>query len=142
MAVGVLAACLIVDTGLFGLRTPMLRRQTPQAYFYRLGPARGAFLWGLDTGLVVTTFRVTSLTWGALAVTVLGLVPWWAGVAYAAGFLVPSAVLILLVPPRTGGDGPPEPVWLLDRLGDWEPRVRRAAPGVLAVAAGVLALAG
>ncbi|QKW34523.1 hypothetical protein HUT06_11205 [Actinomadura sp. NAK00032] len=140
VAAGVLLACVAVDSGVFGLRTPMWRRQTPQQYFYRLGPTRGAFLWGLDTGLVVTTFRVTSLTWAALAVTLLGLVPWWAGVAYAAGFVLPSAVFVLLVPPRSDPLGPPEPVWLLDRIGDWEPRVRRAAPVLLGAAAAALAL--
>ncbi|MEU6035896.1 hypothetical protein ABZ801_10840 [Actinomadura sp. NPDC047616] len=140
MAVGVLAVCLIIDTGIFGLRTPMLRRQTPQQYFFRYGAARGALLWGLDTGLVVTTFRVTSLTWASLTVTLLGLVPWWAGIAYAAGFVLPSAVFVLVVPRSSDPENAPEPVWLMDRIRDWEPWVRRSAPVLLGLAAGALLL--
>ncbi|MFI5268453.1 MAG: hypothetical protein ACHQ7M_13860, partial [Chloroflexota bacterium] len=62
----VLIACAIVDTGVFGLRTPTWRRQTPRDLFYRFGASKGALLWGLDAGLVFTTFRVTSMSWASL----------------------------------------------------------------------------
>jgi hypothetical protein len=94
-AAGALAIFIAVDAGALGLHTPMWRRQTPRGLFLQYGAAKGAFLWGLDSGLVVTTFRVTSLSWAALTVTLLGLVPWWSGLAYALGFAVPTAMLVL-----------------------------------------------
>ncbi|MCG8459519.1 MAG: hypothetical protein MI919_24840, partial [Holophagales bacterium] len=48
----------------------------------------------------VTTFRVAALTWGALLLTALHLAPWWAGLAYGVGFVIP--VTKLLVDPRIG----------------------------------------
>jgi hypothetical protein len=99
---------------------PSWNRQTPKRLVWDYGSARAALLWGLDAGLVVTTYRVTSLSWAALVVAFLGLVPWWSGVAYAAGFAVPILAALLLVPTRTDptGETDPEPVWLMDRLMD------------------------
>jgi hypothetical protein len=131
----VLIACAIVDTGVFGLRTPTWRRQTPRDLFYRFGASKGALLWGLDAGLVFTTFRVTSMSWASLAVSFLGIVPWWAGPCYAAGFIIPSALMVLAVPWRGEQRDPPEPVWLMNRIMDREATVRRLAPVVLAAAA-------
>ena len=118
LAAAVLAGLLVIDTGVLGLRAPTWRRQTPKQLLYRLGSARAAFVWGLDAGLVVTTFRVTSLSWAALTVTVLGLVPWWVGIAYALGFTVPLGMMMLAVPRRVDPTGAtdPEPVWLVDRI--------------------------
>ena len=77
-------------------------------------------MWGLDAGLVVTTYRVTSLSWAALAVTFFGVVPWWSGLAYALGFSIPLLAVILSVPKRTDpmGQADPEPVWILERIMD------------------------
>jgi hypothetical protein len=96
------------------------RRQTPKSLEPRHGLSRAALLWGLDAGLVVTTIRVTSLSWAALAVAFLGLVPWWSGLAYALGFTVPVTAMILAVPRRTDptGESDPEPVWLVLRILD------------------------
>src|SRR6266536_3062615 len=105
LAAAVLAVLLVVDTGAFGLRAPSWRRQTPKRLLYQLGSSRAAFLWGLDAGLVVTTFRVTSLSWAALTVTLLGLVPWWVGIAYALGFTVPLGMMMLAVPKRVDPTG-------------------------------------
>jgi hypothetical protein len=44
--------------------------------------------------LIVTTFRVAALTWGAVFLTSLGLASGWVGVAYAAGFLVPFSWML------------------------------------------------
>jgi len=114
-AAAAMAVLVIVD--LARIRVPFAlgpswRRQTPARHTYRYGERVAAFLWGLDTGLVFTTFRVTSLSWAALAVTALGLVPWWAGVAYALGFVVPLLVAVLAIPERSG----PEPLWLVNHL--------------------------
>ncbi|MFL6076872.1 MAG: hypothetical protein ACJ73S_26050 [Mycobacteriales bacterium] len=136
-AAAVTATFLIVDTRLFGLRTPMWRRQTPREHFHRHGPTRGAFVWGLDTGLVFSTYRITSLSWVALTLTLAGLVPWWAGLAYAAGFVLPAAALILLVP---AGRPDTEPFWLTDRVASYEPVLRRLALGLLAAATLALAV--
>ncbi|WP_188195493.1 hypothetical protein [Nonomuraea sp. SYSU D8015] len=130
----VMLGCLVIDSGLFGLSTPMWRRQTPRQHFYRFGPVRGALLWGLDTGLVVTTFRVTSLTWAALGVTLFGLVPWWVGLAYALGFTVPAFAMVALVPPSKDPVEIPEPIWLMDWLMEREKPIRRVALAVLTAA--------
>jgi hypothetical protein len=53
-----------------------------------------ASIWGFDTGLAVTTFRVTAATWGALLLTVLGLSGWATGVAYGIAFAAPISVLM------------------------------------------------
>ena len=97
------------------LRTPMWRRQTPKRFLYRYGDRRAALFWGLDAGLVGTTFRVTSLSWAALCLTLLGLVPWWAGVVYALGFALPELAFDLVVPRRRvpAGESDPEPTWVI-----------------------------
>lgn len=103
-----------------GATGPSWRRQTPKHFRYRYGSTRAALLWGLDAGLVVTTYRVTSLSWAALAVTFFGVVPWWSGLAYALGFSIPLLAVILSVPKRTDpmGQADPEPVWILERIMD------------------------
>lgn len=56
-------------------RTPFSRfgvsRQTCPAWRNPTHPARSSFAWGIDLGLGVTTFRVTSAYWVALAGCVL-----------------------------------------------------------------------
>lgn len=71
------------------------RRQTPRGLLRGHHPVLVATLWGIDTGLVVTTFRVAAVSWGALMLAGLNLSPTWIGVAYALGFLVPFIVLTL-----------------------------------------------
>lgn len=138
----VLLVLVALDAGLFGLRTPTLRRQTPQTWMYRFGEGTSAFLWGLDAGTVVSTFRFTSLSWAALAVTVLGLVPWWAGAAYALGFVLPELLLNLALParPKPSETVDPEPVWLMETLFRLRPRLKPLAVAAL-VATVVLSLA-
>ena len=76
------------------------RRQTPRSLVRRHHMFVVATLWGLDTGLVVTTFRVAAVTWAALLLALLGLAPWWVGIVYGVGFVVPFTAL--LVRPRLG----------------------------------------
>jgi hypothetical protein len=66
-----------------------LRRQTPKAIISQHGGGRAAIAWGLDTGLVFTTFRMSSICWALLLLDLLGIAPWWIGLGYAAGFLIP-----------------------------------------------------
>lgn len=95
-AVG-LGACAVADA--FAIRKrrycPLSwRRQTPQSLRFRYGPTTTAVLWGFDTGLAVTTFRVAALTWAALLLTFLGLAPWQTGLAYALSFAVPIVTIL------------------------------------------------
>ena len=139
LAAGVLGALLVVDLvrarrpGRYG---PSWHRQTPKDLEERYGARAAALLWGLDAGLVVTTYRVTSLSWAALAVTALGLVPWWSGVVYAVGFTAPVAAMIFTVPTRSDPTRAtdPEPTWLLERILDLRPPVKPAAFMALAAA--------
>jgi hypothetical protein len=143
----VVAAVLLVgfallDSGKLPIGTPMWRRQTPQRLFYMFGATRGALLWGIDTGLMFTTFRVTSLTWVTFTLAFLGLLPWWAGIAYAAGFVVPAAILILLVPARTDTAPGMEVHWVMGRVSDFGAWVVRLAPFLfVGIAAGLAAVA-
>jgi hypothetical protein len=82
-----------------------LRRQTPKDILNRLGARRAAIAWGLDTGLVFTTYRVSFLSWALLGLAVLGVTPWWAGLGYAAGFLMPLLIGCSLGPVMPGDDG-------------------------------------
>jgi hypothetical protein len=66
-----------------------VRRQTPKRILLRYGDRRAALAWGLDTGLVFTTYRMSSISWALLLLAVLGIAPWWAALGYAAGFLIP-----------------------------------------------------
>lgn len=139
----VLAVLLAADLRLFGMRTPTWRRQTPKWFIYRFSEARTAFLWGVDAGLVFTTFRITSMSWAALSLTLLGVLPWWTGACYALGFVVPELVFGILLPRRpTDETGlvDPEPVWVADLLLRARPGMRPA--GLVAMAAtGVFAAA-
>ena len=93
------------------------RRQTPRILIRRCRIPIAAGVWGLDTGLVVTTFRVAAISWGALLLTALGLSPRWAGLAYGLGFTLPFLVLIMR--PRLGrasrdsSPGDPGLEWML-----------------------------
>jgi hypothetical protein len=72
------------------------RRQTPRRIGDRgLGPTVSAAVWGFDTGIIVTTFRVAAITWGALAMAALGLAPWWIGLGYGLGFAIPIMVMLV-----------------------------------------------
>lgn len=141
VAIGIIAALAVAalvaaDLGLFGWHTPTWRRQTPKWFMYRFGTRTSALLWGLDAGLVVTTIRVTSLSWAALVVTFLGLVPWWVGAVYAAGFVLPELIFDLLVPRRADPSGAtdPEPAWIVTPLLLLRPKLRWS--GLVLLAAG------
>ena len=71
---------------------PFVSRQTPQQASSRRG---GTFWWGLDTGLMITTIRVTYLTPIVLLVSALGYGRFWMGLLYAVGFIGPTAWHVL-----------------------------------------------
>jgi hypothetical protein len=125
------------DLNLVGLHTPMWRRQTPRHLFFRFGPGIGAVLWGADTGLAFTTYRVTSIVWAAMILSALGLLPWWAGVGYALGFSMPLLVMVSVIPwrgalPRGQGG---EPGWLTAKLIHLQPVARVSGSLSMLVAA-------
>jgi hypothetical protein len=70
------------------------RRQTPRGLRSRHSMLVVAPIWGFDTGLAVTTFRVAAATWGAMLLTTLGLAGWQTGLAYGLGFTVPVTFLM------------------------------------------------
>lgn len=72
-----------------------LPRQTPKALMHFHGMTTVCAVWGFDTGLAVTTFRVGALTWGALTLVIFGMTAWWVGVGYSLAFVVPLLILIL-----------------------------------------------
>ena len=71
------------------------RRQTPRSLMRRYRMPVAASLWGFDTGLVVTTFRVAAVSWGAILLASLGLLPWWAGLGYGLAFTLPFLALLM-----------------------------------------------
>lgn len=113
---------------------PGLSRQTPKAVAD--DPRRPwwvtPLVWGGDTGIIGTTFRVSSTSWLLLLTAVLGLAPWWAGAAYGLGFAVPLAVVVAT------GEGAPA-CTLRPRLG--RAAVRAAQAVGVAVLLAPLALA-
>lgn len=91
----VLAGCIAADLRFPRLRCTLMRRQTPQTVVGVLPAPLGCFVWGLDTGSVVSTYRASAASWAALLLVLAGWAPWWAGIAYAAGFGIPLALLVV-----------------------------------------------
>lgn len=92
-----LAAFAVIDLITIRQRSYCLlswRRQTPQSLRFRYGVTTTVAIWGFDTGLAVTTFRVTALTWAALLLTVLRLTSWQIGFAYAFAFVIPLIAIL------------------------------------------------
>jgi hypothetical protein len=99
LSLGVLACALILD--IYSLKQKSwcvlsLRRQTPKSILRDYGARRAALAWGLDAGLVFTTFRMSSLSWALLALAIIGVAPSWVGLGYAAGFLLPFLLASVL----------------------------------------------
>lgn len=72
-----------------------LPRQTPK-YVQLLGEQSwvAPYVWGVDTGLIVTTYRVSFNSWLLLLLALSGLAPVWAGFVYGISFI---GVLFLFV---------------------------------------------
>ncbi|GAB3938979.1 hypothetical protein GCM10027614_20180 [Micromonospora vulcania] len=52
-------------------------------------------IWGLDTGLMWSTFRVSATTWVLLMAALLNVAPQWSGLVFGGAFTVPLVVAIL-----------------------------------------------
>jgi hypothetical protein len=57
--------------------------------------------WGLDTGLIWSTFRVSCTSWVLLLAALLNLVPQWGGVVYGLSFGLPLLVAVSTGDPDT-----------------------------------------
>jgi hypothetical protein len=115
-----------------------LRRQTPKSLARRHQVTTVAAAWGFDAGLVITTFRVGAITWGALILTGLGFSSVWVGLGYGLAFTVPLVVLILKQPSADppGAQNSIGPG--LDRLLTNRPFVQLASAIALLTSAGLL----
>jgi len=119
-----------------------IRRQTPKNFVFRFGDYLGSLFWGLDTGLAVTTFRTTALTWASLALLPLHILPWWSGLAYGLGFSLPCVAAILgprWRPPAPDGWSP-EPQWIPKALMRGRHKVQIAAVAILLLTTMLLAI--
>lgn len=88
----------IVDAGSLRARSYCLlgaKRQARQTLIRTYSMPVVAAVWGFDTGLAITTFRVSALTWAAFALALLGFAPWWTGAAYGVALVAPMLVLLL-----------------------------------------------
>lgn len=74
-----------------------LNRQTPKALL-RLGEHAWItpLVWGFDTGLVWTTFRVSFCSWILLLLALAGVAPPWAGTIYGLAFAIPLLASVFL----------------------------------------------
>jgi hypothetical protein len=90
-----LALCAASDLAFPRFPLPMARRQTPQRLVGRFHPALGGFIWGLDTGSVVSTFRASGASWAGVVLVLAGWGPWWSGLAYALAFCLPLTAVVL-----------------------------------------------
>ncbi|MFG3154685.1 hypothetical protein ACGF7W_21860 [Streptomyces sp. NPDC048219] len=103
-------------------RTPHIWRQVPQEHVRTMPPGMLGLTWGFDLGLLFTTQKSTSLTWGVLAAAVL-LYPGSSPLLLVCMALVGVAAVTVrsvtwsLVPLTQFGD----------RVRPWFPWMRRAA---------------
>lgn len=117
-AVGLIALSLI---DLFAIKKkwycPLgMHRQTPKSLIRKYPATTVAAVWGFDTGLAVTTFRVAAISWGALVMVSLGLSPWWIGFGYGIGFILPLIIIMWTLTPDTESEGQDAFVSWLERL--------------------------
>lgn len=102
IAVAALAG-IVIDSRAASQRhwTLGVARQTPK-HFQFLGEHAwiASYAWGVDTGLVVTTYRVSFCSWLLLLLALLGIAPPWAGVICGIFFAVPLVAVTRLVRTR------------------------------------------
>lgn len=101
----VLSLCAVTDLAFPRIRPTLFNRQTPRSLAARFPAPITGLLWGMDTGIVVSTFRASAASWASLILTFAGWGPWWAGAAYAAAFCAPLGVLVATYPVDGRADG-------------------------------------
>ncbi len=80
-----------------------LSRQTPKVLLH-MGQAFWVtpLFWGLDTGSIWSTYRVSFCSWLLLLLAILGLAPEWAGILYGLAFVVPLSMVMYARAPFGG----------------------------------------
>jgi hypothetical protein len=107
-----LAICVAATVVAIGLDVPAVRHNT-----YTVGLKRQTakilahdpdrpwwvtpLFWGLDTGLIWSTFRVSCTSWVLLLSAFLHVAPQWSGLAYGMLFGVPLLVAVSIGDPDT-----------------------------------------
>lgn len=91
LLVVVAAWAMVQDCSALRRRTGIscgLARQTPKGVAQAVAQPWWvvAVVWGVDTGLIWSTFRVSALSWVLLIGVVIGSAPAWSGVAYGLSF--------------------------------------------------------
>jgi len=78
-----------------------MARQTPK-YLQFLGEHAWItpYAWGVDTGLMVTTYRVSFCSWLLLLLALIGVAPPWAGLIYGMSFVMPLLLMTRVVKTR------------------------------------------
>jgi hypothetical protein len=124
-ACAVAAVCgVAIDTRAFVRRTFSLciARQTPKSMAHDrnrrwwLTP----LLWGVDTGTMMSTYRVSFSSWVVLFSALLVVAPAWSGLLFGACFGIPLIVNMFLGDPmRFGREG--------SRARIWKPRLAQLA---------------
>lgn len=97
-AAGLLLVLAVVDVLSLRARVYCVlgaKRQARQTLIRKYSVPVVAAIWGFDTGLAVTTFRVSALTWAAFVLSFLGFAPWWSGAVYGVALAGPMLVLLL-----------------------------------------------
>ncbi len=137
----VLLGCAALDLDMPGSRCSLLRRQTPRRLFNNRHFLRGAFLWGVDTGSVFSTYRASAASWAAVAMVAAGWIPLWAGALYAIGFCLPLTLAIVSFFPERASPAFLAPAFRADavavsvRLGSALPALRLTSAVLTTVAA-------
>lgn len=106
-------AAAAVDMRWRGLRLPQPRRQTRDVWNYRFGALAASTLWGLDLGLVVTTWFTFAGVWVLLASAFLVQDPALGGVLLLAYWLGRAASV--WIGPLLLEDAGQTP-WMLDEI--------------------------
>jgi hypothetical protein len=113
-----------IDTRAFVRRrfSVCVARQTPKKLMH--DPDRPwwltPLLWGVDTGTMMSTYRVSFSSWILLLSALLAVAPAWSGFLFGASFGIPLIVNMFLGDPaRFGREG--------DRARIWKPRLAQIA---------------
>ncbi|WP_212993673.1 hypothetical protein [Actinoplanes auranticolor] len=102
LAVVIAAALIAVVFDVRAIKTdsfaPGLHRQTSKELAHRANIPEwvAPMMWGLDTGLMWTTFRVSATTWVLMAAALLNVAPQWSGLIFGTAFAAPLAVAVLV----------------------------------------------
>jgi hypothetical protein len=114
---GVLLDLRAICTGSFSLG---LSRQTPKAFAHTSGEWWVTpLLWGLDTGMIWTTYRVSCCSWLLLLLAVLGIALASAGLVYGLAFSIPLLVMVHWPASADGSCQISRPHWIPQRPAQW-----------------------